>query len=171
MTKETRVILKELKEEIYRIEKMVDELIVRETSENPKMEKQKTIVEELPTVEIEEKQLRKETTELMRELGIPASLSGYKYIREAVVLLLQDQGQFYDRQVTKGLYPDIAKKFKTTWSRVERAIRHCIEVVFVRGNMKKIEEVFSYTTSMDRGKPTNSEFLFLLADEIQNKIE
>lgn len=134
------------------------------------MEEQRIIVE---TVKNEEKQLKKEITKLMRELGIPANLLGYQYIREEIRLILQAylQEDLYVNQEVKVLYPDIAKKFNTTWQRVERAIRHCIEVSFTRGNLKKIDEIFGYTISFEKGRPTNSEFLFLLADEIENKIE
>ena len=152
MTKETRVILKELEERICRIEKKLDAI---ETDENPKMK---------------ERQLKKEITKLMRELGIPANLLGYYYIRETIILILQREDSYVNQEV-KVLYPDIAKKFNTTWQRVERAIRHCIEVSFTRGNLKKIDEIFGYTISFEKGRPTNSEFLFLLADEIENKIE
>ena len=104
-------------------------------------------------------------TKIMVELGIPANLRGYSYVREAIKLCVIDIEEI--NSVTKRLYPDIAKKFKTTPSRAERAIRHAIEVAWSKGNLKTIETIFGYTISSDRGKPTNSEFIAMVSDKIR----
>ena len=101
---------------------------------------------------------------MLHELGIPAHIKGYQYLRDAIALSVEDQEMI--SSVTKILYPAIAKKNQTTASRVERAIRHAIEVAWGRGKMETIDEVFGYTVSTSKGKPTNSEFIALIADKI-----
>lgn len=102
---------------------------------------------------------------MMRELGIPAHIKGYLYLKDAVVMVV-DRIELLSR-VTKELYPTIAEKHYTTPSRVERAIRHAIEVAWDRGNMDYIQEVFGHTISQEKGKPTNSEFIAMVADRLR----
>lgn len=106
-------------------------------------------------------------TEYLREFGIPANLRGYNYIRDGIIMAIENMDVM--NSVTKILYPDIAKKYATAPSRVERAIRHAVEVAWERGNMDKIQEIFSYTVKSGKGKPTNSEFIALLADTIRQQ--
>ena len=106
-----------------------------------------------------------QTTSLMHEIGIAPHLKGYDYIREAIVICIIDIEKLDG--ITKMLYPMIAKKYNTTASRVERAIRHAIETAWIRGNTKRIDELFGYTVSDDRGKPTNSEFIAMVTDKIR----
>lgn len=109
--------------------------------------------------------LEKRVTEIIRNLGIPPHLSGYHYIRYGIILSMCDDE--YLSSITKSLYPDIAKKFKTTPSRVERAIRNAIEVVFKRGDLNLLNEYFGYTVDPEKGRPTNSEFIALIVDNLQ----
>lgn len=106
-----------------------------------------------------------EITQILHEIGIPAHIRGYQYIREAITLVYNDMEIL--NSITKGLYPTIAIKFKTTSSRVERAIRHAIEVAWVRGNVETITNIFSYTISYHKAKPTNSEFIAMIADKLR----
>lgn len=106
--------------------------------------------------------LEKQITSLLREVGIPAHIRGYNYLRTAITYSYNNSD--YIGQVTKVLYPEIARKYKTTGSRVERAIRHAIEVAWNRGNIDTIDEIFGYTISSSKAKPTNSEFIAMIAD-------
>jgi len=105
-------------------------------------------------------------TETLRELGVPAHIKGYTYIREAIKMVVKNQDLL--GQITKELYPGIAQKFQTTPSRVERAIRHAIEVAWSRGKVEEIDSIFGYTIDNSKGKPTNSEFIAMIADRIRN---
>lgn len=109
--------------------------------------------------------LENDVTQMLHEIGIPAHIKGYQYLRDAIVISVEDQEML--TSVTKVLYPTIAKKHKTTPSRVERAIRHAIEVAWSRGKMDTINDLFGYTVSTGKGKPTNSEFIALIADKIR----
>ncbi|MBQ8983991.1 MAG: sporulation transcription factor Spo0A [Lachnospiraceae bacterium] len=109
--------------------------------------------------------LESEVTEIIREIGIPAHIKGYQYIREAICLTVEDPNMM--NYITKLLYPTIAKKYKTTSSSVERAIRHAIEVAWSRGKMDVIQDLFGYTIHAGKGKPTNSEFIALIADKLR----
>ena len=106
-----------------------------------------------------------EVTQVIREIGIPAHIKGYQYLREAITMLVADIN--FLGAVTKELYPTVAQKFSTTPSRVERAIRHSIEVAWNRGNMDMINQLFGCTVNMDKGKPTNSEFMAMIADKLR----
>jgi len=111
--------------------------------------------------------LENEITELLHEIGIPAHIKGYQYLRTAI-----EKTYFnidYLGQVTKVLYPEIAREYYTTASRVERAIRHAIEVAWNRGNIDAIDDIFGYTISATKAKPTNSEFIAMLADKLRLK--
>ena len=104
-------------------------------------------------------------TEIIHQIGIPAHIKGYHYLRDAIMMAVNDMDVL--NAITKILYPTVAKKYRTTSSRVERAIRHAIEVAWSRGKMDTIDELFGYTVSTGKGKPTNSEFIALIADKIR----
>ncbi|MEH6940336.1 sporulation transcription factor Spo0A [Bacillus sp. JJ722] len=104
-------------------------------------------------------------TTIIHEIGVPAHIKGYLYLREAISMVYNDIELL--GSITKVLYPDIAKKYKTTASRVERAIRHAIEVAWSRGNIDSISSLFGYTVSMSKAKPTNSEFIAMVADKLR----
>lgn len=116
-------------------------------------------------IKTENLDLDSEITMLLHDIGIPAHIRGYQYIREAINLVYNDIEIL--NSITKGLYPTIAIKFKTTASRVERAIRHAIEIAWVRGNIDTITNIFSYTISYNKAKPTNSEFIAMIADRLR----
>lgn len=108
--------------------------------------------------------LETDITKMLHELGIPAHIKGYQYLRDAISMVVRDREMM--EAVTKILYPEIAKKNYTSSSRVKRAIRHAIEVAWGRGSLEVIDELFGYTISTGKGKPTNSEFIALIADKI-----
>lgn len=112
-----------------------------------------------------ERNLEMDVTNIIHEIGVPAHIKGYQYLRDAIILSVDDVEML--NSITKILYPTIAKKHQTTPSRVERAIRHAIEVAWSRGKMDTIDELFGYTVSNGKGKPTNSEFIALIADKIR----
>ncbi len=104
-------------------------------------------------------------TSIIHEIGVPAHIKGYQYLREAIILAVEDMDVI--NAITKVLYPQVAKTFQTTPSRVERAIRHAIEVAWDRGDLDTLQKFFGYTVSNTKGKPTNSEFIALIADKLQ----
>ena len=116
------------------------------------------------SAEYERQNLESDVTQILHEIGIPAHIKGYQYLRDAIILSVSDKEML--GSVTKILYPTIAKKRQTTSSRVERAIRHAIEVAWSRGKMDTINDLFGYTVSTGKGKPTNSEFIALIVDKI-----
>lgn len=109
--------------------------------------------------------LETDVTNMIHEIGVPAHIKGYQYLRDAIMMAVEDMSML--NSITKILYPTIAKNHQTTPSRVERAIRHAIEVAWSRGKMDTIDELFGYTVSVGKGKPTNSEFIALIADKIR----
>ena len=109
--------------------------------------------------------LESDVTDVIHEIGVPAHIKGYQYLRDAIIMSVNDSEML--GAITKVLYPTIARNYKTTSSRVERAIRHAIEVAWSRGRMETIEELFGYTVNSGKGKPTNSEFIALIADKIR----
>lgn len=109
--------------------------------------------------------LESQVTAIIHEVGVPAHIKGYQYLREAIIIAVQDMDVI--NAVTKVLYPEIAKRFGTTASRVERAIRHAIEVAWDRGDLETLQKYFGYTVSNAKGKPTNSEFIAMIADRLQ----
>ncbi len=109
--------------------------------------------------------LENRVTNMLHEIGIPAHIKGYHYLRDAIIMAVNDMDVL--NAITKILYPTVAKKYQTTSSRVERAIRHAIEVAWSRGKLDTLDELFGYTVSTGKGKPTNSEFIALIADTIQ----
>ena len=102
-------------------------------------------------------------------MGVPAHIKGYQYLREAIIMVVNDIEVI--NQITKSLYPQIAQKFGTTPSRVERAIRHAIEVAWGRGEVDLMENIFGYTVSAAKGKPTNSEFIAMIADKLRLELK
>lgn len=115
------------------------------------------------------KSLEARITNIIHEIGVPAHIKGYHYLRDAITMVVEDIGLL--SAVTKELYPRIAEKHNTTPSRVERAIRHAIEVAWTRGRMDTIENIFGYTIDTDKGKPTNSEFIAMVADKLRLEME
>ncbi len=115
--------------------------------------------------------LEVQVTNIIHEIGVPAHIKGYQYLRSSIIMSIEDMDIL--NSITKQLYPSIAKIYSTTPSRVERAIRHAIEVAWSRGKMDTINELFGYTVSAVKGKPTNSEFIALIADKIRldNKLK
>ncbi|MEF9967712.1 MAG: sporulation transcription factor Spo0A [Longicatena sp.] len=114
---------------------------------------------------VEKLELESEITELLHEIGIPAHIKGYMYLRTAILETYINVD--FLGQITKVLYPEIAKKYVTTPSRVERAIRHAIEVAWNRGNIDAIDDIFGYTISASKAKPTNSEFIAMISDKLR----
>lgn len=108
--------------------------------------------------------LKSIVTSIIHEIGVPAHIKGYQYLREAIMMTVEDMDSI--NAVTKVLYPAVAREYKTTASRVERAIRHAIEVAWDRGDLEVLQKYFGYTVSNSKGKPTNSEFIALIADRV-----
>ena len=129
----------------------------------------------VPYIEISDESKKDEdnlealVTNIIHELGVPAHIKGYQYLREAIMMVINDIDII--NQITKQLYPEIAKKFKTTPSRVERAIRHAIEVAWGRGEQSAVENIFGYTVSAAKGKPTNSEFIAMISDKLRLELK
>ena len=121
---------------------------------------------EIPkTITTKEKDLKISITNLLHELGVPSHIKGYQYIREGIMLLYNNPDIIGG--ITKELYPEIASKYDTSVSRVERAIRHAIEVSWNRGNIDLMEEIFGHSVDYDKAKPTNSEFIVTVADKLK----
>ena len=129
------------------------------TSERDSAERVEPLVQQRPA-----RSLERQVTEIIHEIGIPAHIKGYQYIREAIIMTVKDMTVI--DAVTKLLYPTVAKKFNTTASRVERAIRHAVEVAWDRGNIDTLNSYFGYTIQGTKGKPTNSEFIAMIADKL-----
>lgn len=124
-------------------------------------------IEEMPVRETKSFDLEQDVTDMIHEIGVPAHIKGYQYLREAIMMSVKDSEMM--GSITKILYPTIAKRYQTTSSRVERAIRHAIEVAWNRGRMETLDDMFGYTINTGKGKPTNSEFIALIADKIRLK--
>ncbi len=126
-------------------------------------------------IELSEEEANKEenlealVTNIIHEVGVPAHIKGYQYLREAIMMVVNDIEVI--NQITKSLYPKIAFKYSTTPSRVERAIRHAIEVAWSRGQQETVENIFGYTISASKGKPTNSEFIAMIADKLRLELK
>lgn len=125
-----------------------------------------SVTAKAPELEIDLEAL---VTECIHELGVPAHIKGYQYIRTAIMMVVRDMDML--NFITKRLYPEIAKAYGTTSSRVERAIRHSIEVAWSRGKAETMEDIFGYTIHTGKGKPTNSEFIAMVADRIRLQIK
>ncbi|HHY24220.1 MAG TPA: sporulation transcription factor Spo0A [Clostridiaceae bacterium] len=117
----------------------------------------------------EKRDLEVEVTNIMHEIGVPAHIKGYQYLRDAIMMVVKDLDAI--NSITKQLYPAIAKDYSTTPSRVERAIRHAIEVAWNRGRIEAINSIFGYTINMGKGKPTNSEFIAMIADKLRIELK
>ena len=113
----------------------------------------------------EDLEIEMRVTNIIHQIGVPAHIKGYQYLREAIIMTIHDMDAI--NAITKILYPTVAKKFKTTSSRVERAIRHAIEVAWDRGDVDTLQEYFGFTVSGTKGKPTNSEFISMVADRLR----
>ena len=124
------------------------------------------IPEILPT-EDKTPDIETQVTKIIHQIGVPAHIKGYQYLRTAILLTVRDSEMI--NSVTKILYPSVAKKYQTTTSRVERAIRHAIEVAWDRGDVDTLNAYFGYTIQNNRGKPTNSEFIAMIADNLRLK--
>lgn len=147
---------------------------IRELIEKP--EQPKSVIK-LPTKEnranyvefniqsSKEEILEIKVTNIIHEIGVPAHIKGYQYLRDGIIMVVNNIEVI--NQITKQLYPDLAKKYKTTPSRVERAIRHAIEVAWNRGQLEAVESIFGYTVNSNKGKPTNSEFIAMIADKLR----
>ena len=122
------------------------------------------VVEKKPKT-ITDENLEKEITSIMHDIGVPAHIRGHQYLREAIVQSIHNQELL--GAVTKTLYPSVATIYNTTPSRVERAIRHAIEVAWSRGRLDTLQNVFGYTINVTKGKPTNSEFIAMIADKMK----
>ncbi len=117
--------------------------------------------------EIDTSDIETQVTQIIHQIGVPAHIKGYQYLRTAILLTVSDSDII--NSVTKILYPSVAKKYSTTTSRVERAIRHAIEVAWDRGDVDTLNSYFGYTIQNNRGKPTNSEFIAMIADNLRLK--
>ena len=113
--------------------------------------------------------IESQVTQIIHQIGVPAHIKGYQYLRTAILMTISDSDII--NSVTKILYPSVAKKYSTTTSRVERAIRHAIEVAWDRGDVDTLNSYFGYTIQNNRGKPTNSEFIALIADKLQLQLK
>ena len=123
----------------------------------------------LPAKRNDKNSIETMVTGIIHEIGVPAHIKGYQYLREAIIIAVNDMDVI--NAITKVLYPQVAKTFQTTPSRVERAIRHAIEVAWDRGDLDTLQRFFGYTVSNTKGKPTNSEFIALIADKLQLQLK
>lgn len=153
---------------IKRIEELKNYQIP-ENNTNFIVKEQKSNYIEISDQEKKEENLEALVTNIIHEVGVPAHIKGYQYLREAIMMVVEDIDMI--NQITKQLYPEIAHKFKTTSSRVERAIRHAIEVAWGRGQQEAVENIFGYTISASKGKPTNSEFIAMIADKLRLELK
>lgn len=116
-----------------------------------------------------EESIEAKVTNIIHEVGVPAHIKGYQYLRDGIIMAIEDAEVI--NQITKQLYPDLAKKYHTTASRVERAIRHAIEVAWGRGQLEFVESIFGYTINANKGKPTNSEFIAMISDKLRLELK
>lgn len=126
-------------------------------------------IEISPEKKKDQENLEALVTNVIHEVGVPAHIKGYQYLREAIMMVVNNIDII--NQITKQLYPEIANKYGTTPSRVERAIRHAIEVAWTRGQAETVESIFGYTISAAKGKPTNSEFIAMIADKLRLELK
>ncbi len=124
---------------------------------------------QIPSRQLDKTSIEAMVTGIIHEIGVPAHIKGYQYLREAIIIAVNDMDVI--NAITKVLYPQVAKAFQTTPSRVERAIRHAIEVAWDRGDLDTLQRFFGYTVSNTKGKPTNSEFIALIADKLQLQLK
>lgn len=138
---------------------------LKETKQSPVIRSDYTSESRTPYNAPSQKNLEVEVTSIMHEIGVPAHIKGYQYLRDAIMMVVKDLDVI--NSITKQLYPTIAREYNTTPSRVERAIRHAIEVAWSRGQVDAIDQLFGYTVSLGKGKPTNSEFIAMVADKLR----
>jgi len=156
----------ELGADYYVLKPFNMEVLLSRIRQTVAAEGEKTIT---PPVYVKPRPMDQEVTNIIREIGIPAHIKGYQYLRDAIMMIVAEIEML--GAVTKVLYPTIANKYATTPSRVERAIRHAIEVAWNRGNIDMIHKLFGYTIKFDKGKPTNSEFMAMIADKLRMDIK
>ena len=154
---------RELIEELVRLRRREDEIIKQLMLEDSVSGTFKEVSDE-SLADLEEKDLKVKVTRILQELAIPANVKGYNYTRTAILMAIEDQELVH--LVTKSLYPQVAKEHKTTPSRVERAIRHAIEVSWTRGEAEAYEKLFGYSSKTKDVKPTNSEFIAVIVDKM-----
>lgn len=135
------------------------------TVPSEKVQKEDSQPTGMAIAQVKEHDLEQDVTDMIHDIGVPAHIKGYQYLRDAIMMSVEDPTMI--SAITKILYPTIAKRFQTTSSRVERAIRHAIEVAWSRGRMETLDNLFGYTIDTGKGKPTNSEFIALIADRIR----
>ncbi len=140
----------------------IDTIVTRRTKPHATMALQSS--SQKPTSDLET-----QVTQIIHQIGVPAHIKGYQYLRTAILMTISDSEII--NSVTKVLYPSVAKKYSTTTSRVERAIRHAIEVAWDRGDVDTLNSYFGYTIQNNRGKPTNSEFIAMIADNLRLKLK
>lgn len=145
----------------FDIQNLADQILQVQGSSVPRVSN----VNKTNTENRKKQDLEANITNIIHEIGVPAHIKGYMYLREAITMVYNDIELL--GSITKVLYPDIAKKFNTTASRVERAIRHAIEVAWSRGNIDSISALFGYTINISKAKPTNSEFIAMVADRLR----
>lgn len=126
-------------------------------------------VEDVENVKPVTEDIKRRVTRMIQDLGVPANIKGYTYLRDAILIAISNPNAI--NSITKVLYPEVAKLNQTTPTRVERAIRHAIEVAWARGNNETAIKIFGYTVNLAKGKPTNSEFIALIADRIRISTE
>ena len=139
--------------------------LTKPVEENALLDRMRALFSRGAPVEEHPAELKNLVTSVIHEIGVPAHIKGYQYLREAIIIAVGDMDVI--NAVTKILYPEVAKRFGTTASRVERAIRHAIEVAWDRGDLETLQKYFGYTVSNAKGKPTNSEFIAMIADKLQ----
>lgn len=142
------------------ISEMIKNRAANALSDNAELKSSQTDGDKTPDIETQ-------VTKIIHQIGVPAHIKGYQYLRTAILLTVKDSDII--NSVTKILYPSVAKKYQTTTSRVERAIRHAIEVAWDRGDVDTLNSYFGYTIQNNRGKPTNSEFIAMIADNLRLK--
>ncbi|NLY80261.1 MAG: sporulation transcription factor Spo0A [Lysinibacillus sp.] len=149
----------------FEFEQLVQKILHCAGQKRETVKRQSVLQTESSNGKVNQRQLDTTITSIIKEIGVPAHIKGYSYLREAIQMVYYDIDLL--GSVTKILYPEIAKKFGTTPSRVERAIRHAIEVAWNRGNYESISQMFGYTVHHLKSKPTNSEFIAMIADKIR----
>ena len=148
------------------IEQGVAYFFLKPCEANSLMERMRQAVQEEESLEDDAPlALERKVTSIIHEVGVPAHIKGYQYVREAIVIAVQDMDVI--NAVTKVLYPEVARRYATTPSRVERAVRHAIETAWDRGDLETLQRYFGYTVNSAKGKPTNSEFIAMIADRIR----
>ena len=155
---------------VNRIRQLKDNTYLPPVSSAPVPTHKSDFIEKRPAhIANASRSLEVEVTNIMHEIGVPAHIKGYQYLRDAIMMVVKDLDVI--NSITKLLYPSIAKEYNTTPSRVERAIRHAIEVAWSRGQVEAIDALFGYTVSIGKGKPTNSEFIAMIADKLRLELK